>query len=273
MASKDHPEIDKQFVASVAKAIQILSAFRHATPLLGNQELATRCGLPKSTVSRFTYTLTKLDCLEFDSRFEKYRLGARIAALGHAMVAGYDVAERLQPFMQRLSEDHNCLVTLGAYEDGTIICLASAQGTGSRAPRVEPGMRVPTFSTAMGRAYLASCGHLEQQRLLAQATKRKPQDAEAMAKTLSGALSEYGKRGYCTTIEGWRKGQNGIAVPLFLKSYGRRLLLGCGGPSVDVTPERVFGTLSQGALAIANEIEVMFERQSRSGRPRRTTAR
>ena len=262
MGTRRTHDLDKQFVASVAKAIQILSCFRQHEPLLGTQDLATRCAMPKSTISRFTYTLTKLDCLELDTRYEKYRLGARIASLGHAMIAGYDIAERIRPFMQALATEGNCLVTLGAYEDHAIICLASARGPASRAPHVEPGMRVSAFSTGMGRAYLASCGRLERERILGQAIARRPEQAAELESSIARAVAEYGRRGYCTTIEGWRKGQNGMAVPLYLKRSGRRLMLGCGGPSREVTPEDVVGELATRMLSIANDVEVLFERST-----------
>lgn len=264
--------LDKQYIASVAKAVQILSCFRPATPLLGNQDIATRCGMPKSTVARFLYTLSKLDCLEYDNRHDKYRLGSRIATLGHSRSAGDDIAGQLQPAMRRLALQHDCLVTLGAYEDASIVCLAGARGPSTQAPSVEPGMHVSVFSTAMGRAYLASCGRLERQRILDQAVRRKPAEAEALGKMVQSAVAEYSRRGVCTTIEGWRRGHNGIAVPLFLKQHGRRLTLGCGAPSRELTPERVFDGLSQALLATANEIEIAFERRSRVARMRQSAA-
>lgn len=266
--SEDAQETDKQYIASVAKAVQILSCFRPATPLLGNQDIATRCGMPKSTVARFLYTLSKLDCLEYDNRHDKYRLGSRIATLGHARSAGDDIAEQLQPAMRRLAIEHDCLVTLGAYEDASIVCLAGARGPSTLAPSVEVGMHVSVFSTAMGRAYLASCGQLERQRILDQAVLRKPSEAEALSKMVQSAVAEYTRRGVCTTIEGWRRGQNGIAVPLFLKQHGRRLTLGCGAPSRELTPERVFGALCQALLVTANDIEVAFERRAHVARKR-----
>lgn len=259
---------DKQFVGSVAKAVRILSCFRQDVPLLGNQELSSYCGMPKSTVSRFTYTLTKLGCLEFDGRYEKYRLGARIASLGHAMVAGYDVAAYLQPHMQRLANRFDCLVTLGAYENDSIVCLASAHGSTAGAPVVDPGMHVSAFRTAMGRAYLASCGRLERQRIIDRVARQRPTHARELEQTVQRAVNEYARRGYCSTIEGWRKGRNGLAVPLFLKGYGRRLVLGCGVDLRALAPESITGELSTFLLQIANDIEVAFER-ARGGGGRR----
>jgi len=43
--------------------------------------------LPKSTVSRLTYTLTKLGYLDYVEHRSKYRLGSASLALGSAMLA------------------------------------------------------------------------------------------------------------------------------------------------------------------------------------------
>ena len=55
---------DRHFVTALARGLDVLSAFRSRDRTLGNQELARRCGLPKSTISRLTYTLTKQGYLE-----------------------------------------------------------------------------------------------------------------------------------------------------------------------------------------------------------------
>lgn len=55
---------DRHFVTALARGLEVLSAFRSRDRLLGNQELARRCGLPKSTISRLTYTLTREGYLE-----------------------------------------------------------------------------------------------------------------------------------------------------------------------------------------------------------------
>ena len=56
---------------SLARGLDILTAFTPAEGLLGNQEIAARAGLPKATVSRLTYTLTKLGYLTHIERLEK----------------------------------------------------------------------------------------------------------------------------------------------------------------------------------------------------------
>src|ERR1700677_3401420 len=66
---------DRHFVNALARGLELLSCFRHGDRMLGNQDLARRCGLPKSTVSRLTHTLTKLGYLVYIEESAKYSLG------------------------------------------------------------------------------------------------------------------------------------------------------------------------------------------------------
>jgi len=54
---------DRKFVTALARGLEVLRAFTPTEGLLGNGEIAERTGLPKPTVSRLTYTLTKLGYL------------------------------------------------------------------------------------------------------------------------------------------------------------------------------------------------------------------
>ncbi len=57
------PRRDRQFVEALARGLEVLRAFAPNHALLGNQEIARATGLPKPTVSRLTYPLTKLGYL------------------------------------------------------------------------------------------------------------------------------------------------------------------------------------------------------------------
>src|SRR5438309_3969472 len=68
---------DRSFVVALSRGLDVLRAFHPNDGLLGNQEIAARTNLPKPTVSRLTYTLTKLGYLTPVPRFEKYQLAPR----------------------------------------------------------------------------------------------------------------------------------------------------------------------------------------------------
>src|SRR5687767_15616748 len=54
---------DRQFATTLARGLEVLRCFTPLEPMLGNKEISVRTGLPKPTVSRLTYTLTKLGYL------------------------------------------------------------------------------------------------------------------------------------------------------------------------------------------------------------------
>ena len=73
---------DRSFVVALSRGLDVLRAFHANDGLLGNQELAARTKLPKPTVSRLTYTLTKLGYLTPVPRFEKYQLAPSAMVVG-----------------------------------------------------------------------------------------------------------------------------------------------------------------------------------------------
>ena len=65
---------DRKFVSALARGLEVLRAFTPTEGLLGNGEIVERTGLPKPTVTRLTYTLTKLGYLAYVERLGKYQL-------------------------------------------------------------------------------------------------------------------------------------------------------------------------------------------------------
>ena len=94
---------DRHFVGALARGLEVLACFRKGEALLGNQDIAARCKLPKSTVSRLTYTLTRLGYLHYVEAVAKYRLGTAVLALGTSMLARLDVRNVARPQMQDLA--------------------------------------------------------------------------------------------------------------------------------------------------------------------------
>src|SRR6201988_5405519 len=59
----------------VSRAFDVLRCFEGHEARLGNLEIANRCGLPRSTVSHLTHTLTRMGHLVYLPRNQKYRIG------------------------------------------------------------------------------------------------------------------------------------------------------------------------------------------------------
>ena len=91
---------DRSFVVALSRGLDVLRAFRPNDGLLGNQEIAARTNLPKPTVSRLTYTLTKLGYLTPVPRFEKYQLAPSAMSLGYAALTNLGVRHLSEPFRE-----------------------------------------------------------------------------------------------------------------------------------------------------------------------------
>src|SRR5207249_10414154 len=98
----------------LARGLEVLRCFQSGDHHLGNQEIAKRTGLPKPTISRLTYTLTKLGYLNFSESLGKYHLGAAAVALGQSFLTSMNVRQVARRFMQDLADYAQATVSLGA---------------------------------------------------------------------------------------------------------------------------------------------------------------
>jgi IclR helix-turn-helix domain len=78
---------DKEVIQVVLRAFDILRCFAGPSMRLGNREICNRCGLPPSTVSRLTRTLTRIGQLTYLPQEKKYAVGPDAFAFGASLLA------------------------------------------------------------------------------------------------------------------------------------------------------------------------------------------
>jgi hypothetical protein len=86
----------------VQRAFDILRCFDGPNERLGNGELASRSGLPRSTVSRLVCTLTQLDQLVYFPDEMKYGIGPRAVEMSLTIIGAPDFHHRVAPPLGRL---------------------------------------------------------------------------------------------------------------------------------------------------------------------------
>lgn len=234
---------DRQFVTALQRGLDILRAFRPADTALGNQELAERSGLPNSTVSRLTYTLSKLGYLVYLEETGKYRMGVPVLGLGYACLSGLKVREVAQPYLDVLAEHagNGILVAMGGRDEFSMIYVACARSPGVVSLQLNVGSRISLARSSMGRAYLAAAPARERETLLrgieARTDKaRWPQLHEEILR----AIEEIETRGFCLNSGEWHADVNSVGVPLVpVHGGGPVLALNCGGPAYLLPRERL----------------------------------
>lgn len=249
---------DRHFVTALARGLEVLSAFRSRDRMLGNQELAQRCGLPKSTISRLTYTLTKQGFLEhtMDARGNPgYKLGSAVLALGSAMLARMDMRQQARPLMQDLADMSQAMVSLGMRDRLSMIYVENCRSEAALTLSLDVGSRIPVATTAMGRAYLAVCDERERQDLMARMERNDPAGWPAVRERIEAARTEYRETGCCTSFGEWRSDVNAIAVAF--RPPGRRpvMAINCGGPASNLSREHLLGQVRPQIIALADRLQ------------------
>ncbi|MCU6432325.1 IclR family transcriptional regulator [Undibacterium sp. Jales W-56] len=247
---------DRHFVTALARGLDLLACFRSGDKALGNQELAERCQLPKSTVSRLTYTLTKTGHLDYVESLGKYRLGSATLALGSAMLARLDVRQLARPLMQELADFSQGMVSLGMRDRLSMIYVENCRSQTALTLSLDVGSRIPLASTAMGRAILAEMRTDERSQLLNQIQQADQANWDSVAKEIRQSISEYQKLGCCTSFGSWQKDVNAIAVAFYPGNGMPPVSINCGGPAFTLSSAFLLEQVRPRLLDLAQRLRI-----------------
>ena len=258
VASAPKPHVGKQdrhFVTALSRGLDVLSCFRSGSRLLGNQDISERCRLPKSTVSRLTYTLTKLGYLHYVKESGKYRLGTATLALGSAVLGRFEVRDLARPLMQELADATGTSVALGARQRLSMVCVEVCKGNAVLSLNMEVGMRLPLATSAIGRGYLAVCGDTERADLLDQLKELDHVAWPALKQGIDKSLATYQEVGVCTSFGEWQPDVNGIAVGFRPGNGLPPMAINCGAPAFKVSQEYLLNDVRPRLVELVRKIE------------------
>lgn len=201
---------------SLERGIEILRAFRPGSALLGNMELAERCGLSRSTVSRLTQTLVGAGFLQIDPRTRTYRLAPTVLSLAHAMRAGSTILAVAAPLMRATAQAHRINVGLAAPDGDEMVYLESIRYNPRPSLRsVVSGQRVPMELTSLGRAYLAAAPPERRDALLEHLRRVRKAQWPGLGPEILGAIDAVARQGYCAAS--WQPEVVAVATPISIE--------------------------------------------------------
>jgi DNA-binding IclR family transcriptional regulator len=127
------------------------------SPQMTLAELAVETGIPKPTMHRLLVELADRHVLERTNG--GFCLGSRLFELG-GQVAGYrSIREAALPYMQDLYEQTRYTISLGVLEGTDVVYLHKMRNHEREYGPAHVGGRLPSYSTATGKAMLASAPH------------------------------------------------------------------------------------------------------------------
>ena len=92
-------------IQTLARGLQIMNQLEDAPEGLSVTHIARQLQLEKSSVSRFLRTLHNYGYVEQDERTRRYRLGARLVALGQRRLHQFTLREQARPFLRQLVDE------------------------------------------------------------------------------------------------------------------------------------------------------------------------
>ena len=205
---------DRQFSMNLARGLQVLRAFTATTPMLGNREIADRCGLPKPTVSRLTYTLTLLGYLTRDARLQKYRLGPGVLSLGHPLLASMHVRQLARPIMESLARETGCSVNLGVRDRSDVVYIDSVRADSANQHLPDIGSARPLLASSIGRALILSRPVDERAAIVNFLKVNDSATFEKFSPSWEADQKRFAKQGFCHATGDWQEDVHAVAVPL-----------------------------------------------------------
>jgi DNA-binding IclR family transcriptional regulator len=266
---------DRHFVTALARGLELLACFR-GDRMLGNQDLARRCRLPKSTVSRLTYTLTVLGYLVYVPESAKYSLGTATLSLGSAMLARLDIRKLARPLMERLAETSQCMVSLGTRSRLSMLYIDAVRGSAAVTLSLELGARIQIATSAMGRAYLTAVAPEERHEILERLRGLTTEQRwPAVERGIGQAREDVRTLGVCCSFGEWQHDVNAIAVPVRPGGGLPPMAINCGAPAYIASKEMLLDKVRPELIALRQELEISLGTatpQAESGSGGRRTA-
>lgn len=246
---------DRYVISALLRGLDVLACFRSGEKSLSNHQIAQRCGLPKSTVTRIVHTLALREYLIPVEPEGRYALGTATLALGSSMLARMDIRYFARPRMQRLADYAGATLALGVRDRLSVIYTEVARSTATLALTLQVGSRMPLATSAIGRAYLAAATANEHNILIKLASDIDDSAGLAMRQGIELAVEDFRKYGCATSFGDWKKDINGLAVAFRCNGPIPLMVINCGGPASTLSREFLLNDIRPRLLALAAEIE------------------
>jgi DNA-binding IclR family transcriptional regulator len=243
----------------VSRAFDVLRCFEGHEARLGNLEIANRCGLPRSTVSRLTHTLTRMGQLVYLPRDQKYRIGPSAVAMSTAMMRGLQLRNAIRLRLQEVAEQLPGTVGFVIPDRFHLVYLEVGRAANALGLSSTSGSRIAMASTAAGHAFTAALETDVGDALLAEMEREVPEHAKLLRPRLEANRRALRERGYVVACGSWSPHINGLAVPLWSPQYQTYVVVTIGLLSAMFDEKRLHNEVAPRLLELSATIALMLE--------------
>ncbi len=263
----------------VSRAFDVLRCFEGHEARLGNLEISNRCGLPRSTVSRLTHTLTRMGQLVYLPRDQKYRIGPSAVAMSTSMMKGLQLRNLIRLRLQDIAEQLPGTVGFVIPDRFQLVYLEYARAANALGLHEQTGSRIAMATTAAGHAYTAALAPEVGDALLNEMEREIPDAARILRPRIEDNRRFLKEHGYVVACGLWSPHINGLAVPLWSPQYQTFVVVTIGLLSAmfdekrlhkEVAPAMIELGVAVGGLLEGGEGDIFNNRLDRKPLPVRT---
>ncbi len=253
----DASKTDRRFATTLARGLSVLRAFRPSDDGLGNADISERTGLPKSTVSRLTFTLQALGYLDHASRRDKYRPGPALLALGNVASASISFMDMADPLMQDMADETGTLAVLLVRHDNKMLIVKTWRPRGKASLWLDVGHRLPFNGSSSGHALLASLSEEGFIRTVADAGGERGLTPERATDIRRSAHDQLTTRGFvmADSDEYFTANIRAVAVPYFSRDLSEPVIFTCGALPEELSADRAQAEVGPKLRATIQELD------------------
>jgi len=243
----------------VSRAFDVLRCFEGHDSRLGNLEISNRCGLPRSTVSRLTHTLTRMGQLVYLPRDQKYRIGPSAVAMSASMMKGAQLRSMIRQRLQEVAEQLPGTVGFVVPDRFHLVYLQFARSATALGLHEGTGSRISMASTAAGAAYTAALAPEIGDAFIADMEREAPEAAKILKPRIEANRQSLRERGYVVACGLWSPHINGLAVPIWSPQYQTFVVITIGLLSAMYDEERLHAEVAPLMLALGRSLGSLME--------------
>jgi IclR family transcriptional regulator, pca regulon regulatory protein len=208
---------DKEFMATLAKGLAVLSAFDKQHPVMTLSQAAQATGFSRATARRILRTLAELGYVAQNGR--EFSLSSGILRLGFAYLATQNWIEQATPLMRQLSEEFHESCSAAILEGTEIVYVARFPARRIMSVTLAVGTRLPAFHTSLGRIQLGFLDDAEVWcRLKSLRVETYTPSTITDVQALYERVREDHAQGFSIVDEELERGLRSIAVPVVDRS-------------------------------------------------------
>jgi IclR family acetate operon transcriptional repressor len=226
--------------AALDKALDVLDAVGSAPAGLSQPELATRLGLPRTTLYRLLGTLVARGLLRRDPARRVYGLGARCFEYARSTYAMPDLVAAAGAELRALRDMTGETTYLATRDGHEVIALERCDGAHSQRSHTEPGQRKPLHCTSQGKAILSALP-AEQRDAIVKELHLTPVTPRSITdrRRLAAELRLTATRGWAIDDEEIVPGVRCCGAPIIDTEGQVRGAISVAGPAFRLTVERL----------------------------------